>query len=146
MAHIQNRNRIAPKELPLFSDTHKKHQHFMKPFLSALFLISTVLGLKAQGNTVHIEQDPRIDSLIQQYTEVNTKVGFYQIQVGFGNYQRAQALKTQVDVDFPDWGSSIVFESPTYRVRLGKFKTKLEAERKYWTVRKKYHNAILLKP
>lgn len=146
MAHIQNRNRIAPKELPLFSDTHKKHRHFMKPFLSAVFLISAALGLKAQGGTVYIEQDPRIDTLIQQYTEVNTEVGFYQIQVGFGNYQSAQELKTQVDVDFPDWGSSIVFESPTYRVRLGKFKTKLEAERKYWVVRKKYHDAILLKP
>jgi hypothetical protein len=66
--------------------------------------------------------------------------------VGFGDYQKAQNLKSQVEIDFPDWYSKIEFESPTYRVRLGRFKTKLEAERKYLEVRKKYPDAMLLKP
>ncbi len=51
-----------------------------------------------------------------------------------------------MEIDFPDWYSKIEFESPNYRVRLGKFKTKLEAERKYLEVRKKYPDAMLLKP
>ncbi|MEM8764792.1 MAG: SPOR domain-containing protein, partial [Bacteroidota bacterium] len=72
--------------------------------------------------------------------------GYYQIQVGFGSYQKAQNLKTRVESDFPEWYSKIEFESPTYRVRLGKFKTKLEAERKFLEVRKKYPEAMLLKP
>ncbi|RNC91878.1 MAG: SPOR domain-containing protein [Allomuricauda sp.] len=103
-------------------------------------------GAYAQEGQLNIEKDPKIDELVEVYKKVNSKKSYYQIQVGFGTYQKAQNLKSQIDIDFPDWYSKIEFESPTYRVRLGRFKTKLEAERRYLEVRKKYPNAMLLKP
>ena len=115
------------------------------PVFTAI-LMGLSLHLSAQEGKVTIQQDPKIDELVKLYTDVSSKSGFYQIQVGFGDYQKAQNLKSQVEIDFPDWYSKIEFESPTYRVRLGKFKTKLEAERKYLEVRKKYPDAMLLKP
>ena len=118
----------------------------MKTFVFTAFLMISVIGIQAQEGTINVQQDEKIDKLLALYTEVNSKADFYQIQVGFGSYQKAQNLKSQVDVDFPGWYSKIEFESPTYRVRLGKFKTKLEAERKYLEVRKKYPDAMLLKP
>lgn len=104
------------------------------------------LGVYAQQGRVNIQQDPELGELIKLYSEVNSDTGYYQIQVGFGNNQKAQELKSQVEIDFPDWDSKIEFESPTYRVRVGRFKTKLEAERKFLEVRKKYPDAMLLKP
>ena len=118
----------------------------MKLVVTALFLLGGALGLHAQEGVLTIDQDPRISTLLQLYAEMEVAEGFYQIQVGFGSYQKAQELKAQVDTDFSGWGSRIVFESPTYRVRLGRFSTKLEAERRYLEVRKKYPAAILLKP
>ncbi|MDC6361487.1 MULTISPECIES: SPOR domain-containing protein [Flavobacteriaceae] len=118
----------------------------MKSLVYAFFFIGLSLQLSAQEGRVSIQQDSRIDELVKLYAEANSKAEFYQIQVGFGSYQKAQNLKAQVDIDFPGWYSKIEFESPTYRVRLGKFKTKLEAERKYLEVRKKYPDAMLLKP
>ena len=118
----------------------------MKTPVFTAILLGLSLHLSAQEGKVTIQQDPKIDELVKLYAAVNSKSGFYQIQVGFGDYQKAQNLKSQVDIDFPGWYSKIEFESPTYRVRLGKFKTKLEAERKYLEVRKKYPDAMLLKP
>ncbi|MDC6384108.1 SPOR domain-containing protein [Flagellimonas taeanensis] len=118
----------------------------MKTIVFTAILMGLSLPLSAQEGRVSIQQDPKIDELVKLYTEVSSKAGYYQIQVGFGNFQKAQNLKSQVDIDFPDWYSKIEFESPTYRVRLGRFKTKLEAERKYLEVRKKYPDAMLLKP
>ena len=120
--------------------------YYMKPIV--FLVLATVLSFKvaAQSNSITIEQNPKIDKLLKLYTEVNSKAQYYQIQVGFGSYQQAQNLMTRIEQDFPGWYSKIEFESPTYRVRLGKFKTKLEAERKYLEVRKKYPNAMLLKP
>ncbi len=118
----------------------------MKTFVFTAFLAISALGVRAQEGTINVQQDEKINKLLALYTEVNSKANFYQIQVGFGSYQKAQNLKSQVDIDFPGWYSKIEFESPTYRVRLGKFKTKLEAERKYLEVRKKYPDAMLLKP
>ncbi|RIV43010.1 SPOR domain-containing protein [Flagellimonas pelagia] len=118
----------------------------MKTSVFTAILLGLSLHLSAQEGKVTIQQDPKIDELVKLYADVNSKSGFYQIQVGFGDYQMAQNLKSQIDIDFPGWYSKIEFESPTYRVRLGKFKTILEAERKYLEVRKKYPDAMLLKP
>ncbi|WP_318309501.1 SPOR domain-containing protein [Flagellimonas crocea] len=118
----------------------------MKTTVFTAILICAAVHVSAQEGRVTIQQDPKIDELVALYTKVNSNTGFYQIQVGFGNYQKAQDLLNQVEVDFPGWYSKIEFESPTYRVRLGRFKTKLEAERKYLEVRKKYPDAMLLKP
>ncbi|MEM6893572.1 MAG: SPOR domain-containing protein [Bacteroidota bacterium] len=113
--------------------------------LLALTAIFTCYAQAQEGN-ITIEQDAKIEKLLAMYSTVYSNTGYYQIQVGFGSYQKAQNLKTRVESDFPEWYSKIEFESPTYRVRLGKFKTKLEAERKFLEVRKKYPEAMLLKP
>ncbi|MEM9077257.1 MAG: SPOR domain-containing protein [Bacteroidota bacterium] len=118
----------------------------MKSLVFLGFVTVFSVSVCAQNGSITIEQDPKIDELLKMYANVNSKAEFYQIQVGFGSYQKAQNLKTQVEQDFPDWYSKIEFESPTYRVRLGKFRTQLEAERKYLEVRKKYPDAMLLKP
>ncbi len=118
----------------------------MKRLVFSVFVLILSSQVSAQSGSITIEQDPKIDELIKLYADVNSKIGFYQIQVGFGSYQKAQNLKTKIDQDFPGWYSKIEFESPTYRVRLGRFKTKLEAERKYLEVREKYPDAMLLKP
>jgi len=99
----------------------------------------------AQEGTITIEQDPNIDKLVEIYKEVNTNSGYYQIQVGFTTSDNAaQSLLNKIEVDFPGWYSKIKFEEPSFRVRLGKFKTKIEAQRKLIKVRKKYPNAFLL--
>ena len=135
-----------PKKLHLYKDKIHKLLNIMKTPVFVLVLLGFATQLSAQEGSVTIEQDPRIEELLQLYAQVNSKADYYQIQVGFGSYQKAQNLKSKIDIDFPGWHSKIEFESPTYRVRLGKFKTKLEAERKYLEVRKKYPDAMLLKP
>ncbi|MDT0605686.1 SPOR domain-containing protein [Croceitalea rosinachiae] len=118
----------------------------MRTPIYIILLLFFVQIVKAQDGTINIKQDPKIDQLVEAYNTVNSKTEFYQIQVGFGSYQKAQNLKSKVEIDFPGWYSKIEFQEPTYRVRLGKFREKLEAERKFIEVRKKYPDAMLLKP
>ncbi len=118
----------------------------MRMFIFSLLLLSSLVYTHAQEGVVTIEQNPKIDQLVKVYNKVNSTRGYYQIQVGFGSYEKAQNLKSQVDIDFPGWYSKIEFQEPTYRVRLGKFQNPLEAERRFREVRKKYPSAMLLKP
>ena len=111
-----------------------------------MILVTSTTLTQAQIGSVNIEQDKKIDALLAIYKSYNENTEFYRIQVGFGSYAAAQNIKSQVDIDFPDMYAKIDFDSPTYRVRLGRFKTKLEAERKFKEVREKYPDAMLLKP
>ncbi|MFS4418714.1 SPOR domain-containing protein [Maribacter sp. 2307ULW6-5] len=114
-------------------------------FLGGLLCCSFSLAMAQEGQ-INIEQRPEIEALLEIYGNTLTKTEYYRIQVGFGDANKAQKIKSNVEVDYPDLPSRIDFDSPTYRVRLGRFKTKLEAERKFNEVRKKYPDAMLLKP
>jgi len=118
----------------------------MKKFI---YFSSIVLAMNfgfAQEGQINIEQDNEISELLEIYKSNKSNSEYYRIQVGFGDYTKAQNIKSNVEVDFPELSSKIDFDSPTYRVRVGRFKSKLEAERKFNEVRKKYPDAMLLKP
>jgi hypothetical protein len=114
-------------------------------FIIGVIAFSMTMGLAQQGK-VSIEQDERIVHLLDIYKSSKEDHEYYRIQVGFGSFDKAQRIKESVEIDFPDLFSKIDFDSPTYRVRLGRFKTKLQAERKFNEVRVKYPDAMLLKP
>ncbi len=115
------------------------------PVIIAIISFSVAVGF-AQKGQVTIQQDDKIADLLDIYKSSNESHEYYRIQVGFGSYAKAQNIKENVEIDFPELSSKIDFDSPTYRVRLGRFKTKLEAERKFKEVRIKYPDAMLLKP
>ena len=121
-------------------------QFAIKIRITLIVLVGFVYFGAAQNGHVSIEQDGRIDQLLKIYKAANSTTNYFTIQIGFGSYAKAENLKSQADVDFPGWYSKIVFDSPTYRVHIGRFKTKLEAERKFQEVRKKYPASLLLKP
>ena len=118
----------------------------MKIFLYTTICICSLTYSFAQTGQVNIEQDERIGELLKIYKSSNSSSEYYRIQVGFGSFAKAQRIKSEVEIDFPGLTSKIDFDSPTYRVRLGRFKNKLDAERKFIEVRAKYPDAMLLKP
>ncbi len=118
----------------------------MKTLLYTIIFICSLSYSFAQTGRVNIEQDEKIDELLKLYKSSNSSSDYYRIQVGFGSFAKAQHIKSKVEIDFPGLASKIDFDSPTYRVRVGRFKNKLDAERKFLEVRAKYPDAMLLKP
>lgn len=128
------------------STYYSYHINPMKILVYTLILSCfSFVGYTQSGN-INIEQDEKIDRLLDIYESALSNSEYYRIQVGFGNSDKAQTIKSNVEIDFPELPSRIDFDSPTYRVRVGRFKTKLEAERKFNEVRVKYPDAMLLKP
>lgn len=134
------------KNLLLYKTVRPNNFPSMKTtFISFLTIFSVAIGYSQQGN-ISIAQDEKITELLDIYKTSNESTDYYRIQVGFGSYAKAQDIQTKVDEDFPDLASKIEFDSPTYRVRIGRFKDKLTAERKFAEVRQKYPDAMLLQP
>ena len=117
----------------------------MKNLIIVLFIAGFTSFCFGQKGVVTIEQDPKITQLLDVYKRANSNADFYTIQIGFGSYSDADKLKQDVEIDFPQWRAKIVFDSPTYRVRVGRFKSKLEAERYFLEVREKYPQSLILR-
>ena len=116
--------------------------------LLALFLINltvSVLCKQSMGqqsyndivdSTLTIERDMRVDSLIMRHRRINKqKDGFngYRVQLFSGSGNEARQQANDLRADFiglnPDVPAYLIYQAPNFKVRIGDFRTELEAIR-----------------
>ncbi len=103
----------------------------------------------AQEKTSSIETSEVVEMLIEQKKKVNKKVfnaQYYAIQLYYGNNTAAERILTAFREAYPDWEAELSFETPNYKVRVGRFKDLNIANQKLEEVRKEYPSAFLLEP
>jgi hypothetical protein len=121
-----------------------------KMFLKVLFSIlvfSNFNTLFAQEVTV--TQDPKLEQLLNEKRKVNASITInnqYKIQVFNGSSEESKKTLIQFKKENKNYDATIVFSTPIYKVWVGNFKTRIEAERNLNILKKKYPNAILIKP
>ena len=86
----------------------------------------------ADTNQSIIIKDARIDALIQKQIAINekTKGKFlgYRIQIHFGiDKTKALDMKATFIGKFPNYSSYLIYEQPYFKIRVGDFRTRLEA-------------------
>ena len=103
-------------------------------------------------NKVSIHQDSIIDSLLvlhKKFNALDHRIEGFRIQVFFesGNNSKikAEEFKTAFNELYPQDSAYISFKEPFYRVRVGDYKTKFEADRALNIIRKEYPNAWVIK-
>ncbi len=96
--------------------------------------------------TRHLQQE--LDSVIriaQEQNKAGKYVDGYVIQVYSGN-SRAEAnqIKSGMREFFPELNPKISYRQPNFRIKAGRFKDKLKANRIHQQVKEKFPKAILL--
>jgi len=103
------------------------------------------------GNDPEIIQDARVDELVRKHIRINqvlnTMEGF-RIQVfsdsGINSKNKAQAVHDECQARFPGLGVYLSFKSPNYKVRIGDFRTRLDAQRFLIEMTSDYPNAFII--
>lgn len=124
--------------------------------LAALAFIFFSCSLMTNGQTVSFQkegdvvvyQDARIDSLVKQHIKLNKAfpgIDGYRVMIFFdaGNNSKDTAYRVMIEFneEYPDVPAYISFNPPYYRVRVGNFRTELEAVRFGNKIRYDYPNA-----
>ncbi|MBA6152227.1 SPOR domain-containing protein [Gelidibacter maritimus] len=118
----------------------------LKSAILGLALCAIPVASIAQEGMVTIDQDKEIDRLLEFKRDAQATVDAFVIQVYNGSRGGAQTIKSDISNLFPDWSNSIEYESPNYKIWLGNFRTRLEADRALMTVKKTYPDALVLRP
>jgi hypothetical protein len=102
-------------------------------------------------NVAGIIQDDRVDILVKKHIQINqvqTTTDGFRIQVfsdsGINSKNRAQTVHDEFQARFPDKRVSLTFKSPNYKVRIGDFRTKLDAQRFLIELTGDYPNAFII--
>lgn len=108
-------------------------------FLFSLNSISqdTTLNKTVDTNAVIVHKDPRIDLLVKKQIQINEETsrearrvgrGFRLLVINTNNREEAAAAKTKVYTYFPELKSYLLYQAPYFKLKVGNFKEKKEAE------------------
>ena len=117
-------------------------------FTVVCILFVSNLSFGQQG-TVIINQDKEIDKLLEIKKEMNeseTASDRYRIQIYSGNRQDAEKSRSTFRNMSINLSSKLVYETPNYKIWVGNFRTRLEADRALVKVKAKFPTAFIFKP
>jgi hydrogenase maturation factor len=125
------------------------NQNSMLKTITTGILIVFSSTISGQEKSSKIETSPSVKTLIERKIEVNKAVfenQYYAIQLYYGNNTAANRILKEFKVNFPEWEAELSFETPNYKVRVGRFKDFNLASQKLEEIRKVYPSAFLLEP
>ena len=115
--------------------------------ITAFLLIFTTPKLIAQSGILKIEQDSIITQLMDTKIMIDTEnynSKFFTIQLFYGDNKKAQELYKNFKKKYPDWESNLSFETPNYKVQVGRFKDYYFGLNKLKEIKRAYPDAFLL--
>lgn len=114
-----------------------------------IFLLFFSANIFAQENKVTVIQDSKIEQLLNEKRKINASITVndrYKIQIFTGDSENSKKALIQFKKENKNIDATIVFSTPNYKVWVGNFKTRIDAERNLSLLKKKYANAFLIKP
>lgn len=114
-----------------------------------LLLTLSFISFFSFSQNIEVDKDIKYDNLLQERKKaivdsyVNDRI---RIQIYNGELD---ACKKEIDnfkKKFADLDGAIEFYHPAYKVLIGNFKTRIEAERNLLLIKKNYPNAFIVKP
>lgn len=111
-----------------------------------IVILFTMTILNAQQGVATVNQDKQIDILLKIKKDINSTESNYKIQIFNGNRSSAEKARLEFRNSFSEWSTSMRYETPNYKIWIGSFKTRLEADRALLIVKKKFGNAFVFKP
>ncbi len=118
---------------------------FYALFLPVLLFTNHVVS----AQNVTVEQDAKFEQLLNEKRKVNASLTLndrWKIQIFTGNNENAKKELISFKKDNKNFDATIIFHTPVYKVWVGNYKTRIEAERNLKELKTKYPNAFLIKP
>ena len=107
-------------------------------FIATIGLL--LFGQYAVGQQMKINQSQQIKDLMEVKKEFGQQEKTYQIQIYNGTINEANE---EIKYSYPCF---LAFETPNYKVRMGQFRTRLEAEKALINVKNMYPAAFVIAP
>lgn len=86
-----------------------------------------------------------IKKLIAKKRSFNSTYGYgYRIQIYYGNESKARSLQSKFKVTYPDEFTKLEYDKPDWKVLVGNYKTKLEADKAVINFSEKFSGLIVI--
>ena len=119
-----------------------------KTFFIFMFSIFITANSFSQESKTTVIQNPNFSKLLKEKQQINSSLNaddFYRIQIYYGDKDNAKKNLMGFKKDFKEIEGTILYTNPTYKVWVGSFKLRIEAEKALLDIKKKFPTAFLIK-
>lgn len=118
----------------------------MKFLTKKTFLITFLIIFTSTCSLLAQSEQEKISNLISKKSEFNRKnkvSPIYRIQLYNGNESEAYKLRSNFQNSFPEYKAQISYKAPEWKVQVGEFKSRLEADKAMLVISEKYKGIVL---
>ena len=115
-----------------------------------IVLFSATFAFAQSKGSLNLHQDSRIESLIskqRQLYDIDSSFSGYRIhifmEIGNEALQHAEKVKAQFERAFPDIPIYLTYVEPYFRLRVGDFRNRVEAEKCLRRIKPKFKEAFV---
>ena len=113
------------------------------------FSVAMIFKTSAQNDSIIINQDSKLSKVLELKKIVNQESftsGQYTVQIFSGNFKDYQELLNSINEEKEFEEVFFSFETPYYKIRVGKYVSKIKAIKELKKIKKKYPSAFILQP
>ncbi|UUV21804.1 SPOR domain-containing protein [Paenimyroides aestuarii] len=115
-----------------------------------IFILTFLFHQKsvAQINVIENSEQKTIDLLLERKMSQNNQFSLYtnySVQLKNGLKEEAEAVYKEFTTEYPQIDATIIFANPKFKVVVGNFKNKIEAENLLKKINYKYPDAFVVK-
>ncbi len=107
--------------------------------------IDTVESKHHTAGEVRVHGNQRLIALLDTLAEVTYPMEGFRIQLAFGKKDEVNELRTEFLKAYPDLGAYISWLQPNFRLRIGDFRTRLQAERFKQEIQESYPGCYIVR-
>ena len=118
-------------------------------FQCAIIFCLSNSNLYAQDEKVSVSQNPKFENLLNEKRKINASItvnDIYKIQIYNGDIESSKKILIDFKKEYFNIDGTIVFYAPAYKVWVGNFKNRIEAERNLLLLKTKYPNSLIIQP
>lgn len=112
-----------------------------------IFLLNCSYAMAQNGGSLTIESSESIKNIVAKkkaYNKNKKKIKGFRVQIYFGNEKGAYKAREDFRTLFPETYLKIENFPPDWKVRVGNYKTRLEADRALVEIKEAFSGAIVL--
>lgn len=122
---------------------------FLRNFLILNLVLFANNLIIAQSSKTTLNEPSAVKELLNKKKNANTSTTVndkFKIQIFYGKNTEARSALSSFRRIYPEVNATIVYTNPSYKVLVGNYKTRLDAERNLKVIQKDFEHALLIRP
>jgi hypothetical protein len=118
--------------------------------LFGMFFLPSMLFAQQRGK-VEVVKDPKVDSLVEDYVvggkgnTITSSSDGYRVQIFSGSDRKAAYdAQAKFQAKYPELSAYLSYRAPNFKVRVGDYRTRLEAEKLIQDLRSAFNGLFII--